>query len=143
MAKITIMLFLYVDLCVTLGFYVYLFRNKKRIGCQLGTSISIVMGGMVALLTGVLLILQFPFHFTLITIISALIGLITGALFGLLFDYQSFVTGFSNGMVVGLMSPMIGTVVEIPSVFVWCIHGFFALCLLPIFISIKRSRAKA
>ena len=105
-----------------LGFYLYLRRIKKRIGFQLGMNISIVMGGMIALLSGVLLILQFPFHFTLITIISTLAGLVAGALFGLLFDYQTFVTGLTNGIVIGLMSPMIGTVIEMPSV-VYLVHS--------------------
>lgn len=139
MAETAILIFMYVDLCILFGFYLYLRRIKKLIGFQLGMNISIVMGGMIALLSGVLLILQFPFHFTLITIISTLAGLLAGALFGLLFDYQTFVTGLTNGIVVGLMSPMIGTVIEMPSLFVWFIHGFFVLSLCTIFISIRRS----
>ena len=139
MEHTTIFLFMYVDICILFGFYLYLRRIKKLIGFQLGMNISIVMGGMIALLSGVLLILQFPFHFTLITIISTLAGLLAGALFGLLFDYQTFVTGLTNGIVVGLMSPMIGTVIEMPSLFVWFIHGFFVLSLCIIFISIRRS----
>ena len=139
MEHTAIFLFMYVDICILFGFYLYLRRIKKLIGFQLGMNISIVMGGMIALLSGVLLILQFPFHFTLITIISTLAGLLAGALFGLLFDYQTFVTGLTNGIVVGLMSPMIGTVIEMPSLFVWFIHGFFVLSLCTIFISIRRS----
>lgn len=139
MEHTTIFLFMYVDICILFGFYLYLRRIKKLIGFQLGMNISIVMGGMIALLSGVLLILQFPFHFTLITIISTLAGLLAGALFGLLFDYQTFVTGLTNGIVVGLMSPMIGTVIEMPSLFVWFIHGFFVISLCTIFISIRRS----
>lgn len=139
MAETAILLFMYVDLCIIIGFYMYVRRIKKLIGFQLGMNISIVMGGMIALLFGVLLILQFPFHFTLITVISTLAGLLAGALFGLLFDYQTFVTGLTNGIVIGLMSPMIGTVIEMPSLFVWFAHGFFVLCLFTIVISIKRS----
>jgi len=139
MAKMTILLFIYTDLCIVIGLYVFLFRIKKRIGFQLGMNISIVMGGMSALLLGVLLIWQYPFHFTFITVIAALIGLLVGALFGLLFDYQTFVTGLTNGMVIGLMSPMIGAIVESPFVFIWFIHSIFVLSLLTIFISIKRS----
>lgn len=117
----------------------YLRRIKKLIGFQLGMNISIVMGGTIALLSGVLLILQFPFHFTLITVISTLTGMMIGASFGLLFDYQTFVTGLTNGMLIGLMSPMIGTVIEMPAMFVWFMHVFFVLCLITIVISIKRS----
>lgn len=139
MAETAILVFMYVDICIFLGFYLYLRRIKKLIGFQLGMNISIVMGGMIALLSGVLLILQYPFHFTLVTVISTLAGLLTGALFGLLFDYQTFVTGLTNGIIIGLMSPMIGTVIEMPSLFIWFIQGFFVLSLFTIFISIKRS----
>lgn len=139
MTDSTILILLYVDVVLTICFYLYLLRIKKRIGFQLGMNISMVMGGMTALLSGVLLILQFPFHFTLITIISTLVGLTAGALFGLLFDYQTFVTGLTNGLIIGLMSPMIGTVIELPNMFVWYIHGFFVFSFLTIFSSIKGS----
>ncbi len=139
MANFIVLLFLYLNICLVLGFYVFLRRNKKRIGYQLGMNISIIMGGMVALLFGVLLILQFPFHFTLVTIITTLVGGIVGAVFGLLIDYPTFVMGLTNGIIIGLMSPMIGTVIEMPSVFVWFIHVFFVVSLLAIFISIKRA----
>lgn len=139
MNEFTILLFIYVDVCFILGVYLYLQKIKKLIGFQLGMNISIVMGGMSALLAGVLLIIQFPFHFTFITIISAIVGLFVGGLFGLIFDYQTFVTGLTNGILIGLMSPMIGTIIDMPSLFVRLIHFFFAISLLTIFISIKRS----
>ena len=139
MAKITILLLMYADLCIGIGFYVYLLKIKKIIGFQLGMNISVVMGGMAALLSGILLIMQYPFHFTLITIVSTLVGLTAGALFGWLFDYHAMLMGLTNGMIVGLMAPMIGTVLEMPSVFVWFIHILFIICILNIFISIKRS----
>lgn len=130
---------MYVDVWIVLCFYGYLLKIKKRIGFQLGMNISIVMGGMAALLSGVLLIIQFPFHFTFITMISTVAGLTVGALFGLLFDYQTFVTGLTNGIIIGLMSPMIGTVIEMPTMFIIFLHGFFVFSLLTIFHSIKRS----
>ncbi|MBO1914888.1 hypothetical protein J4G37_59940, partial [Microvirga sp. 3-52] len=82
MVKLAAMIFIYTDVCIVLGFYAYLRGIKKRIGFQLGMNISIVMGGMIAMLAGVLLITQYPFHFTFITIISTLVGLGVGALFG-------------------------------------------------------------
>jgi uncharacterized membrane protein YgaE (UPF0421/DUF939 family) len=133
------LIFIYTDICIALGFYVYLLRIKKRIGFQLGMNISMVMGGMTAMLAGVLLISQEPFHFIIITVISTFIGLGIGALFGLLFDYQTLVTGLTNGMIIGLMAPMIGTVIEMPTLFILFIHGLFALCLLTISISIRRA----
>ncbi|WP_425388375.1 hypothetical protein [Domibacillus tundrae] len=129
----------YMEACIFAGIFMYLFRKKKLIGFQLGMNISQVMGGMAALLTGVLLIQQFPFHFTLITIISAGTGLAVGGVFGLLFDYQTFITGLTNGMIVGLMAPMIGSVVEVPVLFLWFIHGLFFVSFLAIYFSIQRS----
>lgn len=139
MEHTAIFYFIYADICIFFGFYMYIRKIKKRVGFQLGMNTSIVMGGMIALLAGVLLILQYPFHFTLITIISTLAGLCAGVLFGRLFDYQTVVTGLTNGIIVGLMAPMIGTVIETPLVFVWFIHSFFVLCLLTIVYSIRRS----
>ncbi|WP_017378540.1 hypothetical protein [Paenisporosarcina sp. TG-14] len=139
MANMTILLLIYVDVVIALGLYAYLRKKKKLIGFQLGMNISIVMGGMSALLSGVLLIQQYPFHFTWITIISALTGMMAGALFGILFDYQTFVTGLTNGMLVGVMSPMIGTVIDMPFIFNCFIHVFFVFILLTILTSIKRS----
>lgn len=139
MNQIIILFLLYIDICIILGFYMYSRKVKKLIGFHLGMNISMVMGGMAALLFGVLLILQFPFHFTFITLISTVIGLLVGAAFGLLIDYQTFVTGITNGIIVGLMAPMIGTVIEIPILFITFIHVLFACCIFVIFISIKRS----
>ncbi|MFC5604326.1 hypothetical protein [Sporosarcina koreensis] len=134
-----IWLFIYVDSCLFLIFYLYVRKIKKRIGFQLGMNISIVMGGMMAMLSGVLFILQFPFHFTSITMLSALIGMGSGAMYGKLFDYQTFVAGLTNGAIVGLMAPMIGTVVEMPGKFVWGLHILFAICMVVILSSVIRS----
>ncbi len=139
MANMTILLLIYVDVWIALGLYAYLRKKKKLIGFQLGMNISIVMGGMIALLSGVLLIQQFPFHFTWITIISTFTGMMTGAFYGILFDYQTFVTGLTNGIVVGVMSPMIGTVIDMPFIFICFIHVFFILILFIMITSIKRS----
>ena len=139
MDKIAVIIIFYVDSWIALCFYFYLRSFKKLIGFQLGMNISVAMGGMAALLSGVLLLQQYPFHFTMITLISTTVGLLVGAIFGLLFDYQTFVTGLTNGAFIGLMSPMIGTVVEMPTLFNLFLHGVFALCLLTIVISIKRS----
>jgi len=130
---------MYADVWIILGLYSYLRKVTTIIGFQLGMNISVVMGGMAALLSGVLLIQQYPFHFTLITVVSTLIGLIVGGLFGLLFDYQTFVTGLTNGVIIGLMSPMIGTVIEMPTMFIIFMHFFFVLCFITIVVSIKRS----
>ena len=139
MANMTLLLFIYIDVWIVLGLFAYLRKKKKLIGFQLGMNISIVMGGMVALLSGVLLIQQFPFHFTWVTVISTCTGMAAGACYGILFDYQTFVTGLTNGLVVGVMSPMIGTVIDMPFIFICFIHVLFGLILIILITSIKRS----
>ena len=54
---------------------------------------------MAALLFGIILITHMPFHFTYITLLSAIIGGAVGACFGLLIDYQGFVTGSNDGLI--------------------------------------------
>ncbi|MCP3762343.1 hypothetical protein NLX67_08060 [Domibacillus sp. A3M-37] len=139
MEMFTLSCLICLDIFLYVGFFIYLSRKRKLIGIQLGMNISQVMGGVAALLSGIVLILAFPFHFTLITIVSAMIGVFTGALFGLLFDYQTFMTGLTNGMMVGLMAPMIGSVLDIPGQIIWLVHGLFFTCLILVMISIQRS----
>ena len=135
-----ILLFLlYIDICLIIGFYLYIRKIRKLIGFHLGMNMSMVMGGMAALLFGILLITYLPFHFTYITLISAIIGGTVGALFGLLIDYQTFVTGLTNGLIVGLMAPMIGTVMEMQMLFIWFLHASFASSLVIMIISVKRA----
>ncbi|MET1030732.1 hypothetical protein [Domibacillus tundrae] len=139
MEMFTLSCLICLDIFLYVGFFIYLSRKRKLIGIQLGMNISQVMGGIAALLSGIVLILAFPFHFTLITIVSTMIGVFTGALFGLLFDYQTFMTGLTNGMMVGLMAPMIGSVLDIPGQIIWLVHGLFFACLILVMISIQRS----
>ncbi|WP_246880012.1 hypothetical protein [Bacillus suaedae] len=102
-------------------------------------NIAIVAGGMMALISGVLLIFQYPFHFTVITIISTLIGIVIGGLFGALFDYQTFLTGFSNGLMLGLMSPMIGSILTDQFLFIVALEGLIGAAISLIIVSIIRS----
>ncbi|WP_050181962.1 hypothetical protein [Domibacillus robiginosus] len=139
MKEITLAYLLAIDLLLYSILFVYVFRRKKLIGIQLGMNISQVMGGVAALLAGIVFILLFPFHFTLITIISAAIGVAAGAAFGLLFDYQTCLAGLTNGFIVGLMAPMLGSVLDMPGQLIWFIHGLFLFCILFIVISIQRS----
>ena len=136
----SILLFLlYADICLIIGFYMYIRKMRKLIGFHLGMNMSMVMGGMAAFLFGIMLITHMPFHFTYITLLSAIIGGTVGAWFGLLIDYQTFVTGLTNGLIVGLMAPMIGTVMEMQMLFIWFLHAFFIGSLGVLIISIKRA----
>jgi hypothetical protein len=111
MADTYIGLMTYFNLTVVIFLYMKLYKMRKLIGFQLGMNISILMGGMTALSTGVLLISQFPFSFTAVTIINTLIGMAAGGAYGALFDYQTLLTGYANGLMIGIMAPMIGSII--------------------------------
>lgn len=119
--------------------YLYLFKVRKLIGFQLGMNIAMVIGGMVAIASGILLISQFPFHYTEVTIASTLIGMIIGAIFGAMFDYQTFLTGFTNGLMMGIMAPMIGAVVDSNESFIIFIECLLVVSALLVIISRKSS----
>ncbi|MEN8698009.1 hypothetical protein [Bacillus infantis] len=111
MASTYIGLLLYLNLTANILLYRELYKARKLIGFQLGMNISILMGGVTALCTGVLLISQFPFSFVMVTIISTAAGMAAGGAYGALFDYQTLLTGYANGLMIGLMAPMIGSII--------------------------------
>ncbi len=112
-------LFLYGNLILTVMLFMYIFRIRRLIGFQLGMNISMIAGGMVAITTGVLLIAQFPLQFAPVTIVTAILGMVVGGVFGALFDYQTMLTGWANGLMMGLMAPMVGAVTDGSSLFLW------------------------
>jgi len=128
-------LFFYGNFFVVAFLYYYLYRIRKLIGFQLGMNIAMVIGGMIAIASGILLISQYPFHYTEITIVSALIGMIVGGAFGAMFDYQTFLTGFTNGLMIGIMAPMIGAVIDNSSKFIFFIEFIFGASVLLVIIS--------
>ncbi|MCA0986779.1 hypothetical protein [Guptibacillus algicola] len=130
---------LYGNFLLTTLMYLYLFQYRKLIGFQLGMNISIIVGGITALSTGVVLIYQYPFHFVLITILSTLTGVTIGSLFGGLFDYQTLLTGYGNGMMLGLMSPMIGSAANNNFPFLIFIEMLLMVSYLLLFLSVRRS----
>jgi hypothetical protein len=125
-------------LFVTLA-YMYLFRIRKLVGFQLGMNISNMAGGFIAIVTGVILIYQFPLKFAVVTIITTLIGMIVGALFGALFDYQTLLTGYGNGLMMGIMSPMIGAAAKGNFIFLTFLEGVFIIAILLIVLSGKHT----
>ncbi|WP_456276900.1 hypothetical protein [Bacillus sp. AK128] len=119
-------LFLYANLIFTILLFLYIYKCRRLIGFQLGMNISMIAGGMIAISTGVLLIAQFPLQFAPVTIATSILGMIVGSAFGLLFDYQTMLTGWANGLMMGLMAPMIGAVTDGSTLFLW----FMELALL-------------
>ncbi|MBM7662744.1 putative membrane protein [Bacillus mesophilus] len=122
-------LLLYANVICTVLLFLYIYRIRRLIGFQLGMNISMIAGGMLAITTGVLLIAQFPLQFAPVTIITAVLGMVVGAIFGVLFDYQTMLTGWANGLMMGLMAPMIGAVTDGSMLFIW----FMELSLLVAF----------
>ena len=114
--------------------YVFLFKRRKLIGFHLGMNIAMIAGGGLAILTGVVLIYRFPLHYLEITIASTLIGMIVGSVFGGMFDYQTLLTGYMNGLLMGIMAPMIGAAASDSLLFilfleVFILGSFFLLML--------------
>lgn len=114
--------FLFLNIMLTTGLFFYVFKDKHLIGFQLGMNISMIAGGMLSISTGIILISLFPLQFTWITISTALLGMLTGAAFGALFDYQTVLTGWANGLMTGLMAPMVGAVMDGSDLFLWVIE---------------------
>ena len=125
-------IFLYGNFIIALLWYIYLFHRRKLIGFHLGMNIAMVSGGGLAILTGVLLINRFPLHYLEITIAATLVGMIVGSLFGGMFDYQTLLTGYINGLLMGIMAPMVGaaasdSILFILSLELFIIGSFFML----------------
>lgn len=139
MAYQLIGIILYVNVTILALSYFYIYKHRKLIGFQLGMNISIVMGGMIAIAMGVLLIYQFPFQFVSITIISTLTGITVGSLFGGLFDYQTLLTGYGNGLMMGIMAPMVGAAANNSTIFIYFIEGAYVLSMILVLLSIKHS----
>ena len=132
-------LLMYTNLLLVGGSYFYIRQHRKLIGFQLGMNIAMVIGGLTALCTGILLISQYPFYFTPITMVSTFVGLTIGGVFGALFDYQTSLTGFANGVMMGMMAPMIGAVVEAYVPFILFIELLLIASLSVVLLSVKRS----
>lgn len=47
MEQSNLLYLLYVDICLIIGFYMYIRKMRKLIGFHLGMNMSMVMGGMV------------------------------------------------------------------------------------------------
>jgi hypothetical protein len=133
------MAFFFFNTLLTLFLYLYIFKKKTLIGFQLGMSISMATSGMVALLSGIIFMYHFPFSYTENTIAAACIGMITGIVFGLLFDYQTMLTGFVNGLMIGIMAPMVGAAAEFHTNFLLFTEGLFIGVLFLLIFSVQYS----
>ncbi|MFC4403386.1 hypothetical protein [Gracilibacillus xinjiangensis] len=128
---------LYGNLLMITLCYVYVFRIRKLIGFQLGMNLSMLAGGFMSISTGVILIFEFPLQFTVVTIITTIIGMAVGGLFGAIFDYQTMLMGYANGLMTGIMSPMIGAAANYNLFFIGFIECAFIFSMI-LFVSSTR-----
>ncbi|WP_241657739.1 hypothetical protein [Anaerobacillus alkaliphilus] len=119
--------------------YLYLLKRRKLIGFHLGMNIAMVAGGGMAISSGVILINEFPLHYMEITFISILIGMAIGSLFGGVFDYQTLLTGYINGLMMGIMAPMVGAAASNSLIFI----SFFQVFIIGSFILVMISSKNA
>ncbi|WP_233549429.1 hypothetical protein [Lysinibacillus yapensis] len=93
----------------------YLFLRKMRylISYHLGMNLAMTASGIMGIAVGTLLGYAFPAHYTVITIFATILAMGIGALFGALVDYQTLLSGVSNGLMAGIMGPMIGVVADL------------------------------
>lgn len=115
--------------------YIYLFNRRKQIGFHLGMNIAMVAGGGMALGTGVIFINLYPLYFLEATLFAVVIGSLTGIFFGKLFDYQTLLTGYINGLMMGIMAPMVGAAASESILFLLMIEVFIisSFCLVAAF----------
>lgn len=130
---------LYGNIVLLLFIYQYLFKRRRLIGFQLGMNISMIVGGMFAITSGVILIYQFPLHFVTVTVISTFIGIIIGSIFGGLFDYQTLLTGYMNGLMMGIMAPMVGAAAKNSFPFLLLLESIFIMSFFLVVSSVKSS----
>ncbi|WCK55994.1 hypothetical protein PP175_08790 [Aneurinibacillus sp. Ricciae_BoGa-3] len=117
------------------GFFAYLSltKHKKVIECHTGMNIAMTATGVLGLIIGITLAIQFPNYYTSITIVSTFLCIIVGIFFGTLGDLQTIVAGISSGIMMGFMSPMIGAMTPSPIVLLLfttliCVLSFWLLC---------------
>lgn len=115
--------------------YIYLYNRRKQIGFHLGMNIAMVAGGGMALGTGLIFINLYPLYFLEATLVAVIIGSLTGIFFGNLFDYQTLLTGYINGLMMGIMAPMIGAAASEGILFLLMIEIFIisSFCLVAAF----------
>jgi hypothetical protein len=119
--------------------YLYLLKIRHLIGFQLGMNLANLAGGFLAIVSGVIMIYQFPLKYVAVTIIATLLGMVVGGLVGGLFDYQTLLTGYINGLMMGLMAPMVGAAAKGSMTFLVFIEVVFLISLGLLLLSAKKT----
>ncbi|WP_144061525.1 hypothetical protein [Bacillus sp. 1NLA3E] len=110
--------------------YRYLYKIKQIIGYHFGMNIAMTSSMIMGIGVGTILGYQFPAYYTWITIITTIIAIFLGSLFGALVDYQTLITGVFSGIMSGIMGPMIGVMADLGLIVFITILVFFTFGLL-------------
>jgi hypothetical protein len=119
--------------------YIYVYNRRKHIGFHLGMNIAMAAGGGLALSTGIVFIHLYPLNFLEATLFAVIIGSLTGIIFGNLFDYQTLLTGYINGLMMGIMAPMVGAAASEGVLFLIMIEVFIISCFCLLAASVYKS----
>ncbi|WP_301108069.1 hypothetical protein [Sporosarcina sp.] len=83
-------------------------KRKKRMPSYFGSHVAMFTGGGFSLGLGVILIHSFPVHYLEVTACTALSGMLIGSIFGAMFGNHTMLTGYGTGLLLGLLSPLLG-----------------------------------
>lgn len=130
------------QLVLVVSLYIWIVRQKKSIRFHVGMNVAMVVGGCIALGTGILLIYEFPIYYMEVTGISALAGILTGGLFGRLFSKEAMLSGYVSGVMTGMMAPMVGAAALYSIPFVIMIEVFIVCSFLMVFKEVFSIKVK-
>ena len=101
-----------------IGFISFRFLNKSRLlfSDRFGFVVAFTGSATLGLVTALNLFLLFPANFVVMSVINMFIGITIGMAFGAMLNTQSFIAGFFQGGVGGIMGTMIGAVALDPSI---------------------------
>ncbi|WP_235907158.1 hypothetical protein [Niallia circulans] len=110
--------------------YGYLRKARNLISYHFGMNIAMTSSGVMGISTGILLGSQFPLYFSEVTVVTLIIAVSVGAIFGSLVDYQTLLTGVSSGIMAGVMGPMLGAAADFALLVVATLLVFLSFGLL-------------
>lgn len=139
MPVISFSLFLLMNGFLYLLLYLYVRVNRKKIGFQHAMNATMLIAGLTAFYLGIVLSLQYPNSPEWVFLVAPGTGMLAGAWFGALFDYQTAITGVVHGLMMGLMAPMVGMIWNQPLLLLLIAEGFYLLSLSFVALSVKQT----
>lgn len=110
--------------------YFYLRKARNLISYHFGMNIAMTSSGVMGISCGIILGSQFPLFFSEVTVLTLIIAVTVGAIFGSLVDYQTLLTGVSSGIMAGVMGPMLGAAANFTLIVVSTLLVFLSFGLL-------------